>query len=367
MTSRRLVIVATLAFTLQSCRSEHLPPPQSTEVEGGLRAIPAFELVIRETEVLYLANPRFLALTDSGDFYVSDGFYERVVRYNRSGDPVAVIGQKGSGPGEFRSVGMILPLDDGRIAIADNSLRRLSFFEQESGTPLSSVNYNGIIYHGQSDAAGLWLGDLNMERRTGVARYEGNDSIFQYLVPVPHQYELGGPLAGIYNGVALLVWKDTMLVAFAGSNTLYMADTLGRLIDSVAVPRQHRRGVPDNTEELFSPEHQRSQPDFFSAISEFYWIHRLSGDRILVAHRDGHIDGRLITATLYVSILAPDLRTACVDARIPSTGDSPVVADFKGDTIFVLNQRADSSDNLVSTLLGYVLDDTDCEWQRAHP
>ena len=365
MTGRRLMAVMALALALQSCGADHHPPAQSAEGRDGLSARLVTEVVIRESDTLYLANPRFLALTDSGDFYVSDGFFEHVVRFNRGGDPVVVIGQKGSGPGEFRSVGLILPLDDGRIAIGDNSLRRLTFFNQASGIPLSSMSYNGIIYHGQADAGGIWLGALNMERRTGIARYGGGDSISQYLVPVPREYALGGPLAGIYSGVALVAWKDTLLVAFAGSNKIYLADTLGRVSDSVAVPQRRRRGVPPNTQEFFSPEHQRTQPDMFAAMSEFYWIHRLSDGRILAAHRDGHIDGRLITATLYVSILSADLKTACVDARIPSTGDSPVVADFKGDTVFVLKQRVDSSDHPVSTLLGYLLDETDCEWQRA--
>lgn len=362
MTRSHLVALFALMLSFLACRPDSPSTPRLIVDVGHPTARIVTQVLIQEPESLYLASPRFLALTEDDGFYVSDGFYERVIRYNRSGAPDMIIGHKGSGPGEFRSVGLILPLEDGRILISDNSLRRLSFFDQGSGKSLSSANYDGIVYHGQADSRSIWLGSLNMERRTGVARYDGGDSVSKYLVPVPREYEFGGPLAGIYNGVSIVAWADTLLVAFAGSDRIVIADTLGRLVDSVVVPKRFRRGVPPHSEELFTPEHQRAQPDLFATLSEFYWLHRLTDGRILAAHRDGQMDGRLITATLYVSILSADLRTACIDARIPSTGDSPVVAAFKADTVFVLVQRADSLGQLVSRLLGYVLDDSDCDW-----
>ncbi len=321
------------------------------------------QVALQEPESLYLASPRVMAFSDAGDFWVADGYHERVVRYNRQGAPVAVVGRKGSGPGEFRAVGMILPLGDGRVAIADNGLRRLSFFDQASDTLLSAVSYNGITYHGQDDAGGIWLGDLNMERRTGIARYVEGDSTIAYLVSVPQEYEFGGPLAGIYNGVAVTAWVDTLLVAFAGTDRILILDSLGRLRDTVVVPKRNRRGIPPDVKGLFGPESQLSPPEMFGVLSEFYALHRLPGGRVLAAHRDATIDGRVISATLYVTILSRDLKTACVDASIPSTGDAPVVAAFRDDTVFVLDQRADSADHLTSTLLGYVVDDTTCEWQ----
>lgn len=360
MTRTQLVSLAALTLAASACRPDSPGIARSMTVVGSPSVMLVTQVVIQEPESLYLAAPRALALTEDGDFYVADGASERVVRYDRSGAPKAVVGRRGSGPGEFREIGLILPLSDGRVMISDVALRRLSFFDQKSGKPLSYASYQGIAFHGQAGSNSIWLGALNMERRTGVARYRGGDSISEYMVPIPREYESGGPLAGIFSGVAVAAWGDTLLVAFAGSDRMYVVDTLGQIEDSIIVPARFRRGVPPHAYESFTPEH--SQSDMFAALSEFYGLHRLPSGRILAAHRDLHINGRVVTATLFVSIISPDLRAACVDARIPSTGDGPVVANFKGDTIFVLDQRADSTDHLVSRLLGYVLDDTDCAW-----
>lgn len=74
---------------------------------GGLRMLPVFDLTLRESDTLFIADLVDLQVfPGDGSLFVADRFAGRVVRFDRTGRPTQVYGRKGSGPGELVRPGL---------------------------------------------------------------------------------------------------------------------------------------------------------------------------------------------------------------------------------------------------------------------
>jgi hypothetical protein len=73
------------------------------------------------------------------------------------------------------------------------------------------------------------------------------------------------------------------------------------------------------------------------------------------------VDVPRITADLFVSVVDLDARTACVDARIPNTGDGRPVVQSVGDTLFVLRQTLDGT-AITTQVDSYLVSTAGCTW-----
>lgn len=97
-------------------------------------------------------------------------------------------------------------------------------------------------------------------------------------------------------------------------------------------------------------------------------IHRTPGGLVYVIHADQtiRVQSRLVTGTSYVSVLGPDRTRACVDGRLDVTQDAQPKFTFRGDTLFVLEQRM-PDDGVRTTLSGYLIDTSACAWLNVQP
>lgn len=75
-------------------------------------------------------KPTAIAVTTSGDFYVTDGYgNSRVVKFSAKGEFLLEWGRKGAGPGEF-DVPHGISLDSaGRVYVADRGNHRIQIFD----------------------------------------------------------------------------------------------------------------------------------------------------------------------------------------------------------------------------------------------
>ncbi|MCZ6792733.1 MAG: peptidyl-alpha-hydroxyglycine alpha-amidating lyase family protein [Planctomycetota bacterium] len=77
-------------------------------------------------------EPTDMAITPSGDIFVSDGYENnRVVHFDREGRFVKSWGQLGTGPGEFHLPHAIAVDSRGRLYVADRTNQRIQVFEQD--------------------------------------------------------------------------------------------------------------------------------------------------------------------------------------------------------------------------------------------
>jgi DNA-binding beta-propeller fold protein YncE len=85
----------------------------------------------------HLNKPTDMAITPSGDVFVSDGYgNDRIVHFNKNGEFVKAWGKTGTAPGEFNLPHAIVVDSKGILYVADRSNGRVQVFDQ-SGKFLS--------------------------------------------------------------------------------------------------------------------------------------------------------------------------------------------------------------------------------------
>jgi DNA-binding beta-propeller fold protein YncE len=85
------------------------------------------------TNKLRFNRPADIAIADSGEFYVADGYgNSRVVKFDRDGNYLLEWGKKGTGPGEFNIVHAVIVDNRGRVYVGDRENYRVQVFD-ESG------------------------------------------------------------------------------------------------------------------------------------------------------------------------------------------------------------------------------------------
>lgn len=328
---------------------------------------PPLELVdstrLAEADSLYVGRPTSLALDpQDGSLYVGDAFAERVIRFGRNGEPVRVYGSRGEGPGEFRGVGQILVMNSD-VVVADVYHKVLNVFDRNTGEFRRSRSVEALLKRGVRDDGVVWIGAQNPERNTGVVRWDLRADTLDYVVARPREYTESPHLAGIFTGASVAPWSDTLLVGFSGSNKLFLTSESGEVLDTIDIPTRRRRGVPDDVVRRLD-EVSSSFPEMFSLISALFHMHRLPNGDFALVHHDQEIDGRLITADVYVSLLSRDRTRACVDIPVPVSKDAQPIPAFRGDTLFVMEQRVEEQST--STIVkAYRIRGTSCEWEWA--
>ena len=87
-----------------------------------------FSLNSEEHHVAYF---RDLAVDTRGNYFLIDFAERHVIKYDRNGQLVRIFGGRGAGPGEFEAPLAIATDDSDYVYVADNSLRRISIFNDK--------------------------------------------------------------------------------------------------------------------------------------------------------------------------------------------------------------------------------------------
>lgn len=346
------------SLLLHAC-GEPQPRAASDDAGGpGPRPTLLWSLPVQEHDSLFISSPAEFAIGADGAFYIGDRFAGRVLKVDRAGRPVMVYGRKGRGPGEFREVSQMFDRGD-RLFVDDAGTGTFNVFDRATGKPVGVRRHEGVFYDVRLRGDTAWMGMQNLTRGSAVARWDMSADSMEYLVPVPSEYRRSPPLAGIYNGVFVVPWADTLLVAFQGSDELYLFSSAGRALDTVSLPVRRRRGVPDD---IVSRLEKMPYPEMFSAASGVFSVGRLSGGRTAVVHFDQRIEGSAISAEAFVSLVSGDRRRACVDGALPGSRDAPPRVLFRGDTLFVLEQRLTEDERAQTSVSAYLLNTDGCAW-----
>lgn len=319
-------------------------------------------VALYESDSLYVGKPASLVVDqETGALYVSDGFWGRVLAFSPSGQLTRAYGKRGKGPGEMVGPGALGLVAD-ELLVADVGRSLLVRYSRAGGEFRGAVRYDGaltsITPHGDS----VWLGLQNRRRKTSLGVWAAGAPAIRYSGELPREFLDSEPLAGIYNGIQVLKLSDTLtVVGFMGLNRLLRARADGRTVDTMAVPVSRRRG---EMKDVVRSLDRLDFPEMFSANSSLFKLHQLPGGSLAAIHYDQKIDGELIKADVFLSILSRDLRAACADHRIEvNTVTQPYTA-FRGDTLFVIQQRVDG-EKVSAFVDRYLVDEKACP--RAAP
>lgn len=328
-------------------RDPRLPQPAVTALG---------RLSLAESDTLYVGRPAGLAVDPAdGSLYVTDAFWGRVLRFTPAGAPLRPYGERGDGPGQLRDPGAV-DVSANVVAVADVGGGRLARFARDGGAFLESVPVRGVLTSVREQDGRVWLGSLDAAGKTSVGTWAPGERQARHLGELPREFVQSQPLAGIYTGVQVAAWGDTVLAGYMGLNRLTLFRGDGTHVRDLSVPVRARKGeipgVVNAAEEL-------EFPDLFSANSALFRLVRLPGGSFGLVHYDQTIQGRLITARVYVSILSADLSRACVDREIAVSKDAQPYTAFRGDTLYVLQQSV-RGERAATFVDRYLVDERSC-------
>lgn len=331
-------LVVGIALGAQGCRrGDSRAHASARGAEIGFPSIRnAGRVTLSETGTIYVGRPAGLAVDPfDGSLYVADGIAARVLRFAADGQLLRTYGGPGAGPGELRDPGAIAVAGD-TVLVVDQGNQRVTRFGRPDGSFVGSARFGGVATSIQAYHGHLWFGGLNLDRGTSLAVWLPGERELRPLGTVPAEFTRSQPLAGIYTGVEVSLWGDTVVAGYMGLNRLTVFRTDGTPIRSISVPVRARKGEMPNV--VRAMEHL-DFPAQFSANSALFRMARLPSGNLALVHYDQSIDGDLITARVYLTLLSPDFSRACVDREIPVTHDAQPYTAFRGDTLFVVQQE----------------------------
>lgn len=317
---------------------------------------PLGRVTLAESDTLYVGRILALAVDSAdGSLYVTDGLGGRVFRYAPSGARIGIYGKPGEGPGELKSPGAV-EASGREVVVVDGGTNRVSRFRRDTGEWIGGSAFAGSASSVRRWGGRLWLGALNVERGTSLATWAAGDAEFRALGTMPGEFGRSEPLAGIFTGVEIAAWGDTILAGYMGINrlTLFRAD--GTPIRSLSVPVRARKGELPN---LVQALDRMEFPDQFSSSSALFRMARLPGGNFGLVYYDQEIDGSLIRAKVYLTMLSADFGRACVDGEVPVSRDAQPYTAFRGDTLYVA-QQAVNGDRATTFVDRYVVDEAAC-------
>lgn len=351
-------LIAGLTASIAACgngTSDHAAPSGV----GGPSVTRVSHLVVQESDSLFLSSPGDFGFEPAdGSFYVTDQFAGRVLQIDRMGRIIRAFGRKGSGPGEFAQINLMFSRGDDLFV---NEGRQSTFhvFDRLSGEFREGRRHDGILRDVRVVGNTAWLGMQNSTHGTAAARWDLDSDSLRYLIPLPREYRESPPLAGVYSSVFVVPWADSLLVGFSGLDEFHLATQNGRVVDTVSLPVRARRGVPDDIVQRI-PKMQ--WPEMIAAASALFGAARLPDGRFAAVHLDQVVSGSALTADGYVSVLSADRRSACVDGELPLARDTSPRVLFRGDTLFILQQRLTETEHAETSITGFVLNTESCRW-----
>lgn len=335
--SLMLLCLASL-FILSGCRSE---PQAANGYRTGSTLTAIDSVLLVETAELYIGEPwRFAVDPYDGTFYVADRFFGRVVRYDRFGEVVRTYGRPGGGPGEFRAVGALAVQSPRTLVIDDYQQRQISLFDRKTGEYMRARRHGEGVRSMVAMGDTVWLGITDDMRHYSVGTWDLTSDSLVRFGPMPREYQESMDYFGHCSDSRIAPWADTVLVGFCGRNELVLTTAAGLVLDTINIPAMRRRGVPDDIVYILTTEQNLDKR--VSSLSQLEALHRLPDGRVALVHGDISLTGGwpagTMTGVLYLSILSPDRKEACIDLRVPASGDIRPRIGFRGDTLAVIDR-----------------------------
>ena len=352
------------------------PGGRPTTEASGPSVVPVDSVLLEETGRFYIGNPFSLVPdTTDGSFLISDFFENRILRFARDGRLQQTYGRPGEGPGEFVDLGPAFILNDSIVVGADDGRKIFQVFSAADGEYLRAYDYQGRL--GMSTysvlAGAVVYPSRELVSGTSVAIWRYPHKEIDYVMPLPDEYLRSanhpsgyvGRFAAFFSMGSAVAWPDTIMSAMGGLNEIYVSAWSGQAVDTLDPPALRRRGVPDEIQERLDSYDFRGRPHEVGSSLE--GLYRLSDAATAVFHHDATLEGEqpygTITADIYLTVIAPDRRTACVDAPVPHFKALRPIHTVVRDTVFLLDRRLnEAEDGLETWVRMYRIDTSGCTW-----
>ncbi len=323
--------------------------------------------VLSEPDSLGLGRISYLARRADGAVLVSDYEGGRILIFDWSGRFLGVFGGHGGGPGEFMqtSVLQLLP-GDSLLAVMDGGRRYLSLLDARTGAFRRGLAMP-VVEVGQTWSFRGDTAEFAVHPSGAVAgRWAWTGDRVDTLGRLPDRLVRGGLFYMMYGRPEILPADSGYLALIPTEPGLRLLDRRAQETAWVPLPRARRRGTPGDLIEIHEKHAAEGLPfQFLGSVA--MGLHRLPGGEIAVLFADVDVvrpppRPEFGNIRLFLSLLAPDLTRACVDAPIPLETDATPLPLFRGDTLYALSRVVTADNRVRSRLLAYRVSADGCEW-----
>ncbi len=319
---------------------------------------------LAETDSFFLGRPLGFAVgEDSLRYVVTDLDAGRVLAWNDSGQAVKSWGRVGRGPGEFYGPASVTRQGD-FLWVADYGSIAWKAVRISDGVEIARVSYTGSLsYAAQSSFTDtLPFGLRDEVGKTSIGLLVPGDSSVARVVSLPDAYtRLADVGIGRLSAILPVTSGEWRAVGYGALDGLYLVDQNWSITDSVVLPRERRRGIT-------AARIREAGGGFAALMNNVSAVSSLSAmqapGRLLAVHYDTQVESEeatILAGTLYVTVIDLAEMRACVDARVPQSGEARPAVQVRGDTLFVLRQESD--DEQIATFVDkYTINTTNCRW-----
>lgn len=358
--------IGSMALALAACAAAcgDARDPAGEAAAGRLVALDS--VTLQENDTAYVGSPLHLTAAGDGSLFVTDGLHNRVLRFSPAGALVRSFGGPGRGPGELADPVATALMGDSLLVVSEWGNRRASTFHVGTGAFVRSVRQEGLPFWMEARNDTVWVSGVNIPRKTVLATWAMTDDSMRYFGRVPQTYEQSPALMDFHPYATLARAGDRLFVGLSGHPMILVTRLDGTVIDSIAIPAVRRRGVPNDIVRRFERNPRGiSNEEVASMASALIALHRLPGGELAAVHLDVTLNGKVITAEGFVSIVSADGGRACADTPVPLYKDGRPAVAFRGDTLIVVQQRVVSDTRAETVVQRYRVDTSACQWAPA--
>lgn len=318
-------------------------------------------VVLHQDDRHFITVPISFSILDdgSGDFVVSDGRLAKVIRFARNGSLVRAY-DSGDFAGAIQNTWTVASWDS-TLMIVDLVGQRMHHIHAGSGNLVRSEPFLGrigvAVSHPNHEQ---WIGIHH--RNPGGGQQDGvmlkdqvsGDTILLHL---PDEW-LRFPEMEIHSGLNVTGHGEGILMAFSAMEAILRLNDKREVVDTIALPRRHRRGVSRNILEKVG----FNRREIVNNASRMVLLDRTSDGRIVVVHHDAsyRTSGGL-DVDVWVSLLSEDLEHACVDSRLPIVSTQTPNVYFRQDTLWVQASQVVEGRPVLEAK-AFLVDAIGCEW-----
>lgn len=325
-------------------------------------------ITLEEHDSLALGEQVNLLRGPGGTLFIGDGDRGRIIQYDHTGRLMGVIGRKGEGPGELGDAGVMgLLQGDTLLAVSDGQERAISVFTlaghfvRRVPTPFISAS-PGWNRTGDTVTLGI-----PFESRF-IARWALSSDSIVLLAPAPERLQAAGLFYLMYGRPMVVPVAEGYLAQIPTEPGLQIFGGEGQLLRRIGFPAVRRRGTPEGVlDRHLKLAEQRAPMQYLASLP--MGIRRLSDSSFAVLQLDLDVQEKRQYGNFrfFVSLFAPDLSRACLDAPLPPQPDAVSIPIFSGDTLLILNHTITADNRVENRLHSYLIRPDGCDWVPIGP
>lgn len=348
-----LAVAATLGCGAPTDRSEMQP-------DGPLGVTVTDSVRLAENETVMLARPAGLAIT-SDAIFVTDNGSKHVSEFGRDGRLVRQFGRRGTGPGEFASVGAVAVVGDSILAIKNLANASVDVFDRNTARFMMRVPVPSRLFDLVADGGRISGGAIAADGHSSVFSFAAGDSIGTAIGVVPEIYQEHPILVGPFGTVAHDRRGKLLVEAFEASDFLFFRQAPDFAFDSIDLPTLRRRGSQAALLRKVAVDTARGREALFGSSLPMH-VRILNDSIVALVHSDVTLDRNAFRGKYFLSLLDIRRYRVCLDIPLALPADPLPRVQIVGDTLFALVQHTPKERDVETYLVRFAIDQNSCPW-----